>query len=68
MRLTDWHTDDLFGWLGDQGAARFVNRLSRFVVDPERFTDPDLEPTEAIGQGVVYTRTSDGRASPRRRR
>jgi N-formylglutamate amidohydrolase len=61
VALTDAHTDDLFAWLGDHGATRFVNRRSRLVVDPERFSDPDLEPTEALGQGVVYTRTSDGR-------
>jgi N-formylglutamate amidohydrolase len=61
LALTDAHTDDLFAWLSDHGATRFVNRRSRLVVDPERFLDPALEPTEARGQGVVYTRTIDGR-------
>jgi N-formylglutamate amidohydrolase len=69
--LTDAHTDDLFARLGDRGVTRFVNRRSRLVVDPERFTDPSLEPTEARGQGVVYVRTTDGRplreADPRER-
>ncbi|CAN5571956.1 N-formylglutamate amidohydrolase [soil metagenome] len=61
VRLTDWHTDDLFGWLPSWGAAMFVNRLSRLVFDPERFADDALEPMAAVGQGAVYTRTTSGR-------
>ncbi len=61
VRLTDWHTDDLFGWLPGWGAAMFVNRLSRLVCDPERFADDAREPMAAVGQGVVYTRTTSGR-------
>jgi N-formylglutamate deformylase len=61
LRLTDWHTEELFAWLGGRGATRFVGRLSRLVVDPERFSDPDREPAEASGHGAVYTRTTDGR-------
>jgi N-formylglutamate amidohydrolase len=59
--LTDHHTDELFGWLVTLGASALVNQWSRLVLDPERFEDPALEPTERVGQGVVYTRTSDGR-------
>jgi N-formylglutamate deformylase len=61
VRMTDWHTDDLFAWLTAHGATLFVNRLSRLVFDPERFIDETREPTAAMGQGVVYTRTTDGR-------
>ena len=61
VRLTDWHTDDLFAWLADHGATRLVNGTSRLVIDPERFDDPVREPAEASGQGVVYTQTTDGR-------
>jgi N-formylglutamate amidohydrolase len=60
LRLTDWHTDDLFAVLGKHGITSFTNRLSRLVFDPERFLDDALEPMAAQGQGVVYWRGTDG--------
>lgn len=60
VRMTDWHTDSLFSWLPDMGVPAFVNRTSRLVLDPERFTDDAQEPAAAVGQGVVYTRTASG--------
>ncbi|MEU9398849.1 N-formylglutamate amidohydrolase [Streptomyces sp. NPDC048242] len=58
--ITDAHTDTL----AEQAAAltgqrpwRFVNRLSRLVVDPERFPD-EWEEMLAVGMGAVYTRTT----------
>lgn len=60
VRLTDWHTAELFSWIPVVGGTLFVNRLSRLVFDPERFADDDLEPTAKNGQGVVYTRTTQG--------
>ena len=62
VRMTDWHTDTLFAFTGRLGATRLVNGVSRLVVDPERFTDDAQEPMAAVGQGAVYTRTSDGSA------
>ncbi len=59
--MTDHHTDALFGWTTRHGARALVNQWSRLVLDPERFEDPAVEPMERVGQGVVYTRTSDGR-------
>ena len=61
LRLTDWHTDALYAWASHLGAARLVNGLSRLVVDPERFPDDAEEPMARVGQGAVYTRTTDGR-------
>lgn len=61
LRLTDWHTDRLFAWGRGIGATMMVNRLSRLVVDPERFADDALEPMAAVGQGAVYTFGTDGR-------
>jgi len=60
IRMTDWHVDKLFAPLLELGATMFVNRFSRLVFDPERFTDDAAEPAAAVGQGVVYTQTSAG--------
>ena len=62
LRLTDWHADRLYASVADLGATRFVHGVSRLVVDPERFPDDADEPMATVGQGVVYTRTTDGRA------
>ena len=59
VRLTDWHTDRLYGFTADLGATQFINGLSRLVVDPERFVDDAEEPMARVGQGVVYIRTTD---------
>ena len=58
--MTDRHTDHLA--LAAREAAgvdaiAFLNRLSRFVVDPERLPDDD-EPMAARGMGRVYRATS----------
>ncbi|MEV5437103.1 N-formylglutamate amidohydrolase [Streptomyces sp. NPDC052682] len=62
--ITDAHTARIAE--GAAGAAdvtpwRFVNRLSRLVVDPERFPD-EREEMLAVGMGAVYTRTTHGAA------
>jgi N-formylglutamate deformylase len=53
--LTDHRTDLLAAGTGDVGATRVLNRLSRLVVDPERFPD-EREELAAHGMGAVYTR------------
>jgi N-formylglutamate deformylase len=55
LRMTDHRTDVLAGDVAAAGATRFVNRVSRLVVDPERFVDDHDEVMATRGMGVVYT-------------
>jgi N-formylglutamate deformylase len=60
--MTDAHTDLIAAHAALRARCRpwtFVNRLSRLVVDPERFPD-ERETMRAVGMGAVYTRTHDG--------
>lgn len=60
LRLVDAHTDALFGadrWPGAVLAAK----VSRLVVDVERFADDAREPCARVGMGATYVRTGDGR-------
>lgn len=60
--ITDWHTDLIAKIAAERARSRphrFVNRLSRLVVDPERFPD-GREEMAAVGMGAVYTRTTHG--------
>ncbi|MEG8279116.1 N-formylglutamate amidohydrolase [Streptomyces sp. AHA2] len=62
--ITDAHTDriaEVAAGLAGVTPWRFVNRLSRLVVDPERFPD-EREEMLAVGMGAVYTRTTHGEA------
>ena len=60
--MTDWYTDRLFDPVLELGGTLFVNRVSRMVVDPERFPDDTQEVMATKGMGAVYTKTADGRA------
>ncbi|GAA0923008.1 N-formylglutamate amidohydrolase [Streptomyces thermoalcalitolerans] len=58
--ITDAHTAriaEVAAGLAAVAPWRFVNRLSRLVVDPERFPD-EREEMLAVGMGAVYTRTT----------
>ena len=61
--MTDAHTDLIAQWangLAASPANLFINRLSRLVVDPERFPD-EREEMLAVGMGAVYTHGHDRR-------
>ena len=60
LAMTDRFTDQLFGQASSYGATLFVNRVSRLVMDPERFPYDQDEPMSAKGMGAIYTRTSGG--------
>ncbi len=61
-RMTDWHTAELFGSAIETLGSSVEFPVSRLLVDPERFPDDAQECMAAVGMGVLYTKTSDGKA------
>ncbi|MCG8086109.1 MAG: N-formylglutamate amidohydrolase [Candidatus Thiodiazotropha taylori] len=61
LRMTDWHTDDLFSGAVTESDTVIKFGYSRLMVDPERFEDKTKETMTKVGIGVIYERTSDQR-------
>lgn len=60
LTMTDHYTDDLAQSATQLGGTAFVNRLSRLVMDPERFRDDSSEPMARRGMGAIYISRRDG--------
>jgi N-formylglutamate deformylase len=59
--MTDWHTADLFAPSIDKLGQGVEFPVSRLLVDPERFADDERECMAAVGMGVLYSKTSNGK-------
>ena len=57
LKLTDWHTDDLFYSATD---IMIKAPFSRVFCDVERFADDDDEPMSKLGMGALYEQTDTG--------
>ena len=60
LKMTDWFVDELFSCVPEMGGTSFIYKISRLVVDPERFEDDQKEIMASKGMGVIYTKTSHG--------
>ena len=58
LRMTDHYTDELFDW---PNAEKVIAKVSRLVVDPERFVNDQLEHMSKKGMGVIYENNSYGK-------
>lgn len=56
LLMTDWYTDQLFNHALEVEGMMFVNRLSRFVIDPERFPNDTDEMMASRGMGQFIRR------------
>jgi N-formylglutamate deformylase len=60
LLMTDHFTNELAEPARALGATLFVNRLSRLVMDPERFPKDADEWMARVGMGAVYVSRQDG--------
>ncbi len=58
LKLTDWHTEDLFY---SKDNEMIVADFSRIFCDVERFSDDPLEVMAKYGMGVLYKKTDNGK-------
>ena len=57
LKLTDWHTDDLFE---NEMDISIKAPFSRIFCDTERFSDDSQEIMAQFGMGVLYEKTDTG--------
>jgi N-formylglutamate deformylase len=57
VKLTDWHTEDLFRSDDDE---LIIAPFSRIFCDAERFHDDEQEIMSQFGMGVLYEKTDNG--------
>lgn len=57
LKLTDWHTDDLFE---NETDISIKAPFSRIFCDTERFSDDNQEVMSKFGMGVLYEKTDTG--------
>jgi len=60
LKMTDRHTEELF--TNGLSCTKVLAKVSRLVVDVERFSEDDQEPMSKVGMGAVYTKTSEQKA------
>jgi N-formylglutamate deformylase len=59
LKLTDWHTDDLFH--SPANGIEVKADFSRIFCDVERFQDDKMEVMAKFGMGFLYFKSDDGR-------
>lgn len=57
LKLTDWHTDDLFDV---DGCEQIIVPFSRIFCDVERFENDEEEPMSQFGMGAAYEKMDSG--------
>jgi N-formylglutamate deformylase len=58
LKLTDWHTDDLFSF---ENACTITARFSRVFCDVERFSEDSQEIMAKFGMGALYEKSDNGK-------
>ena len=57
LKLTDWHTDDMFSL---EDSLSIKANFSRVFCDVERFPEDSIEIMAQYGMGVLYEKSDDG--------
>ena len=58
LRMTDSYVDELFASVVDAGGVASVFKLSRLIIDPERFEEDEREVMSSRGMAIPAVLTS----------